>query len=108
MSQVRYKIYRHDDRALFGPFELGGDKQEIVGNLEYLLYADEPDSFGNLLCEGDKVSFTSDEGFGGEGQILFDNDAFSVKGLHNACLLRSCRFIKRLGSIYDRESEVAK
>jgi hypothetical protein len=103
MQQVRYKVLRRDDGQVFGPFVLGGVVPPIGGNKEYMLVASEPDTFGAELCEGDRVSFTSDEGFGGEGQIVFDNDAFSVKNKNNGCLLRSCRFLKRLGSVYDKE-----
>jgi len=103
MKVIRYKILRRDDWQLFGPFTLGDVTPKITGALEYLLCATVPDSFGAELWDGDLVSFTSDEGFGGEGQIVFDRGVFSIKSKHNAALLANCRFIKRLGSIYDKE-----
>jgi hypothetical protein len=105
MKSVRYKILRKDDNQVFGPFVLGDDNPVISGNLEYLLFTTEQDTFGTPLYEGDRVSFSSDEGIGSDnGEVVWGCGAFSVKTRNNAVSLASCRFIKRLGSIYDKEA----
>lgn len=102
MKTIRYKILRRDDWQVFGPFTVGELVPKITGAVEYLLSTTINDHFGIELWECDRVSFTSDEGFGGDdGQIVWNDGMFSIKSKHNATSLNTCRFIKRLGSIYD-------
>ena len=103
MKIIKYKILRKDDGQVFGPFILGVDSPVIIGkDLEYLLYTTRLDDSNVELYEGDRVKFNS-EGTCGEGEIIWSKGCFSVKkkDVWDGCLLLSCTFIKRLGSIYD-------
>jgi hypothetical protein len=107
MKTVKYKIFRRDDSTTFGPFVLGDKVPLITGDLEYLLCTSVQDTVNSQeLYEGDKVSFSSDEGIGGSGVIVWGARGFTIKTTNNGCLLSSCRFLQRLGSIYDKQEGV--